>query len=264
MAFRELGVGAEVHVATKVRLAPDELDDIQGHVRSSVAGSLARLGLEQVTLLQLHNSITAKRGDAPTSVTPQDVLGRGGVLEVFGQLRSEGKVRHLGLTGIGQPGAMGEVVRSGEFETMQTPFNVLNPSAGYDMPAQFQETNYGNIIAECASRQMGVFAIRVFAGGALAGNPPSAHTYKTKFFPLDLFRRDSLRAARLRDVLPPGMGVKEAAVRFAISHADVSSALIGFGDPSHVDEALGYLGAGPLPPDLLNSLVDLDYDEAAR
>ena len=60
------------------------------------------LRLPSVTLLQLHNSITARRGDEPTSLAPQDVLGRRGVLEAFQKLRAEGLVRHLGLTAIGQ------------------------------------------------------------------------------------------------------------------------------------------------------------------
>ena len=102
-----------------------------------------------VALLQLHNSITAKRGDEPTSLTPGDELGAGGVLEAFRELQAEGLVEHLGLTGIGQPGAMREAVGSGAFDTMQVPFNALNPSAGYPMPAGFGETDYGNIIADC-------------------------------------------------------------------------------------------------------------------
>jgi L-galactose dehydrogenase/L-glyceraldehyde 3-phosphate reductase len=253
-AFRQLGVAAEVHVATKVRFMPEVLGDIRKHARESFDGSLSRLGLERVTLLQLHNSVTANREDEPTSITPQDVLGPGGVLEVFEELRREGRVDHLGITGIGQPPALSQVIRSGAFQTMQTPYNLLNPSAGQPMPEDFDETDYGNIIAECAAQQMGVFAIRVFAGGALAGQPPSDHTYKTKFFPMDLYRRDQQRTARLEALLRPGLGIKEAAVRFALGHADVSAAIIGFAAPWHVEEALAYLESGPLPDDVLEKL----------
>ena len=55
------------------------------------------------------------------------------------------------------------------------------------MPADFAETNLGNLLATCREFGVGVFAIRVFAGGALAGQKPSKHTLTTKFFPLDLF-----------------------------------------------------------------------------
>src|SRR4029077_10254009 len=96
----------------------------------SLEKSLDRLRLPRVTLLQLHNSITHERGDEPTSVTPQDVLGQGGVAEAFLQLQAEGLALHLGLTGIGQPAALTEIIRSGLFATMQTPYHLLNPSAG--------------------------------------------------------------------------------------------------------------------------------------
>ena len=132
---------------------------------------------------------------------------------------------------------------------MQMPFNVLNPSAGQTVAGEFSEADYGNIIAACGRQQMGVFAIRVFAGGALVGQPPSPHTYKTKFFPLDLYQRDQQRCQRLAERLPEGLSVVEAALRFVLSHELVTSAIVGLADPGHVDQALDSLAAGPLPAD---------------
>src|SRR3954447_12794562 len=54
-ALREFDGADAVHIATKVRLAGDDLTDIAGSVRRSVEQSLARLGRPSVTLLQLHN-----------------------------------------------------------------------------------------------------------------------------------------------------------------------------------------------------------------
>ena len=115
------------------------------------------------------------------------------------------------------------------------------------------------MIEDCARENMGVFAIRVFAGGALAGQPPSPHTYKTKFFPLDLFRRDQQRGDNLRDLLGTQADLRESALRFVLSHADISSAIIGFGDSSHVDDALSYLEAGPLPAELLRKIASSNF-----
>ncbi len=240
-ALEELGAIHQAHVATKVRLMPEELRDIRGAVWRSFEGSLRRLRLPRVTLLQLHNSITTHRGDEPTSVTPHDVLGPDGILEAMNEIRGDGLVAHLGLTGIGQPTALREVVRSGEFATMQVPYHLLNPSAGRAMPVGFQEVNYGNIIADCAANGMGVLAIRVLAGGALLGNPPSPHTYKTPFFPLALYERDRRRAARLRDRAGLNGTMQQEAIRFVLGHPDVSSALVGFGEPWQIDEAMGAL-----------------------
>ncbi len=245
--LQELG-NPSVHVATKVRLIGDDLADIGGAVQRSVAASLVRLRLPQVTLLQLHNSITPRRGDEPTSITVADVLGPGGVAEAFAEVQAQGQALHIGLTGLGHPAALREVVESGRFSTMQTPYHLLNPSAGREMPAGFSEANYGNVIADCARAKMGVLAIRVLAGGALAGNPPSPHTLKTPFFPLDLYQRDRQRAARLQEMLSPDRRLTQEAIRFAVSHPQISSAIIGFGETSQIDEALESVGLdAPVP-----------------
>lgn len=255
-ALGALGAHDAVHVATKVRLDESRLDEIAGQVTASVEASLARLRLPRVTLLQLHNSITRERGDEPTSLSPHDVLGADGVADAFDRLRERGLVAHLGLTGIGDGAALAEVIDSGRFATIQTPYNLLNPSAGHDLPGGFAEADYGNLIAACARQRMGVFAIRVFAGGALAGQEPSAHTFKTKFFPLDLYRRDQQRAQSLDEPLQAhGISLREAAVRFSLSHANVSAAIIGFGTTAEVDEAIFCAACGPLPPELLPKLA---------
>ncbi len=246
-ALAELDAAARVHVATKVRLMPTDLDDIGGAVRRSVARSLERLGLPRVTLLQLHNSITQRRGDEPTSVTPEDVLGRDGIAATFRELRAEGLVQHLGLTGIGNPAALREVIGSGNFAAMQVPYHLLNPTAGRDLGDGFPETNYGNIVGACADADMGVLAIRVLAGGALAGNSPSPHTLKTPFFPLALYERDRARAERLREWLGPQRRLPTEAIRFALAHPAVSAALIGFGETWQIDEALTALTPDPVP-----------------
>jgi aryl-alcohol dehydrogenase-like predicted oxidoreductase len=209
--------------------------------------------------VQIHNAITRRRGDEPTSLTPRDVLGRGGVLETFRELKQAGLARFLGITAIGEPASLREVVDSAEFATIQVPYSLLNPSAGREIDGGFPERNYGNIIAHAAKLGMGVFAIRVYAGGALAGSPPSPHTHRTKFFPLDLYQRDQVRADRLRASLPTGIGLPEAAIRFVLSHPQISSAIVGFSECRHVDQALQYAEHGPLPAELLRKLERLDY-----
>jgi L-galactose dehydrogenase/L-glyceraldehyde 3-phosphate reductase len=242
-------------VATKVRLMTEDLTDVKGAVRRSCEASLERLGLPRIALLQLHNSITPSRGDEPTSVTPADVLGTGGIAQAMNELRHDGLVAHVGLTGIGHSGALREVVRSGEFETIQVPYHLLNPSAGCQVPPTFSETNYGNIIADCAEMGMGVLAIRVLAGGALLGNPPSPHTFKTPFFPLALYDRDRKRAARLEKALGADRNLQQEAIRFSLQHPNISSAIIGFAEPWQIDEAVTALAATSMPFDWKDMLT---------
>ena len=252
--LHDLGASQSVHVASKVRLMPEHLGDIAASVRDSVAGSLRRLKLERITLLQLHNSITPKTGDEPTSLTPAHVLSPGGVLDAMSRLQRDGLVEHLGLTGIGNPTSLAEVIAAGPWATIQTPYNLLNPTAGEDIEQLDGQSNYGNIIARCAERRMGVFAIRVLAGGALVGQPPSVHTLTTKFFPLALYEHDRRTAAAIEQALPPGVNLKEVAVRFALSHPHVTSAIVGFSDPQQVREVVRLAAAGPLAAEMLESV----------
>jgi aryl-alcohol dehydrogenase-like predicted oxidoreductase len=97
---------------------------------------------------------------------------------------------------------------------------------------------------------MGVFVIRVFAGGALLDQPPSGHTLKTPYFPLALYQRDAERARRLLERLGSRITPAELAVRFVLGHPAVSSAIIGFGSPAHVEEVARIPFEEPLPADL--------------
>jgi aryl-alcohol dehydrogenase-like predicted oxidoreductase len=253
-ALAELGLQSRVRVATKVRIMPERLGNLAAAARESLQSSLRRLQLERVTLLQIHNSITSCAGTQPTSITPAHILGPGGLLEEMDRLRQDGLVEHLGLTGLGEPDAMKEVIASGEFSTIQIPYNLLNASAGRAMPAGFDQTDYGNVIDVCQQREMGVFAIRVLAGGALAGRPPSPHTLETPFFPLELYQQDRARADALSRLLPAEMSCQEAAVRFALSHPAVTSAIIGFATPDEVEQSARFVDAGPLDASLLARL----------
>lgn len=225
-----------IHIATKVRIPLDSTEPMRDIIRRSVDESLQRLRVSSVALLQLHNGITAERGDEPAAITPADILSRGGVADTFDRLREEGIIRHSGLTGTGLPAAMKEVIQSGRFDTMQTPYNALNPSAGSAAPLPAGETDYGNIFADCEEERMGVFAIRVLAAGALIGQAPSAHTLKTPYFPLELHQRDAARAEQLRAELRDGESMTSFALRFVLSHPTVSSAIVGFGATNHVTE----------------------------
>ncbi|MCE9532884.1 MAG: aldo/keto reductase [Planctomycetes bacterium] len=250
----ELRASESVQIATKVRIPDDPQEPVADFVRRSVEESLARLRVARVSLLQLHNGLTARRGDAPSSITPADVLGPNGVLSAFRQLQKSGVVGFLGLTGTGQPEALRTVIHSGEFDTVQAPYNLLNPSAGTSAISPSGSTHYGNIFADCLKQRMGVFAIRVFAGGALLGQPPSTHTLKTPYFPLALHQSDLQRAERIRVLLGNQLPMSELAVRFALAHPLVTSAILGLGDPDQVNEIVNSPLDAPLAMSILKFL----------
>jgi aryl-alcohol dehydrogenase-like predicted oxidoreductase len=164
------------------------------------------------------------------------------VLEAFEALKSEGLVAHFGLTGLGDDAALREVIESGPWSAVQVCTSLVAPRHDDDL------------ISLCGRLGIGVIAIRVLAGGALAGQPPSAHTQTTRFFPLEVYRCDERRAAEIAALLPPEISLREAAVRFVVGDRDVSTALVGFANPAQVDEVVRFAQAGPLD-DVLRARV---------
>jgi len=243
-----------LHVATKVRVRLTTETDLRPLVAASVKESLTRLRLPRVTLLQIHNSITRNRNDQPTSIIPDDVLGPTGLLAGMEDVRVAGCVEHFGLTGIGDADALETVMQSRRFATIQAPFHVLNPSALRATPAADCDPDYGGFLRTAADLGMGIFAIRVFAAGALLGAEPSAHTLKTPFFPLALYRRDEVRARQLAERLGSMAALRELALRYALSQPQVTSAIVGLGAAEHVEEAARIAGLGLLSEEELRAI----------
>lgn len=246
-----------IHVATKVRLLIDQETDLRPLVMASVRESLQRLRMPRVTLLQVHNSITPRRGDEPTSLTPEDILGPHGMLAAMEDLRSEGLIEHFGLTGIGDANSLRLVMQSRRFATIQAPFHLLNPTTLIDAPFCFREPDYHGFLRDAKELGLGLFAIRVYAAGALLCASPSAHTLKTPFFPLSLYERDHARATRLSEALGSVESLRELALRYVLSQTAFSSAILGFGKAEHIDDAVRALDLGPLTSAEVESLARL-------
>ncbi len=230
---------AQFRVASKVRVDPHSAVPYREQILHSVEQSLKRLGLSKLTLLQLHNGVTQKTSDEPASVSAEEILKPGGIWEGLLAIKNAGLCDWIGLTGTGHPASLRHLIRQSLFDTIQLPYNILNPSAGTKMPEGFAEKNYDNILTDCKDQRMGVFAIRVLAGGAILQQPPSAHTLRTPYFPIDLYERDRQRAS---STLPPSLDQSLGqAIRFALTHEAIHAAIIGFANPQQVDSAVAVL-----------------------
>jgi hypothetical protein len=228
---------AQLQIGTKVRLLRTAGGTIREQIRGSVEASLARLQRPSVALLQLHNAITHQPDEQPFSVTPDEILGTGGVADCMAELQREGLIQAAGLTGTGSTEAITTVVRSGRFQTIQLPLNLLHSLPGAD-PQPLQ------ILAACQSASMSILAIRVFAAGALLGRPPSDHTLRTPFFPLALYERDTAQASEFHRDLQPNELLARA-IRYPLSQPAVASAIIGFADAAEVRQLNGIIEAAP-------------------
>jgi len=248
---------ANIYVGTKVRISPEEMADLRGAIARSVEASLQRLGRDSVDLVQLHNHIARQRQTADATLSVQDVLVD--VVGAFEQLQAQGKVRFFGITALGETAALHEVIDSGAFYTAQVCFNLLNPSAGYQVPAGFPSQDYGRLIDRAADRRMGCIGIRVLAAGALSGVEARHPIAVPSVAPIGTgpdYQADVRQAHKLAFLVEEGhaKSLIEAAIRFAWSKPGLSTALVGFSSLEHLEEALAAAAHGGLSAETLHRL----------
>jgi len=247
-----------VHVGTKVRVPSSAFDAIAANINASIDGSLTRLGMDSVDIFHLHNPITLAGGGESMSVA--QVMNE--VVPAFQALRQAGKIRHPGITAVGDTAALHQVIDSGAFESAQVSYNMLNASAATDLPPHYPAQDYGRLFDHTQKAGVGVVGIRVLAAGALSGaaerhptaSPPpepigSAHSYEM----------DLERARRLMPLVAEGYAgsLVEAAIRFAIAHPAMGTILVGMATVEEFKGSLDAVLKGPLSAAALQRLADL-------
>jgi aryl-alcohol dehydrogenase-like predicted oxidoreductase len=249
---------AGVTVGTKARLAPDDFGRIADAVTTSLEGSLARLRLDQADIFHLHNPITETEGGTALSV--RQVLGD--VVPAFERLRQQGKVRFLGITAVGDTAALHQVIDSRAFDSAQVVYNMLNPSAAEELPANYPGQDYGRLFDRTKTAGVGVVGIRVLAGGALSGSAerhPIASPAPEPIGSALNYDADIDRARRLMPLVKEGFAasLSEAATRFALSDPAMGTILVGMATPQQFEDALAAVQKGPLASAALERLSAL-------
>ena len=96
----ELDAAARPGISTKARLDIESSETIASQLDRKIDASLKRLRLDSVDLYQLHNRIVAETDGQDIGV--DDVLGAGGVADQLERLREDGRIRHIGITALGE------------------------------------------------------------------------------------------------------------------------------------------------------------------
>jgi aryl-alcohol dehydrogenase-like predicted oxidoreductase len=240
---------AKVVVGTKVQLAGGEMAQIEQAITRSLEGSLRRLRRDCVDLFQLHNSIALNRQPERGWVGSADVEP---VIHTFERLQQQGKIRFWGLNGLGETAALQQAIAHSGTYTIQSCYNLLNPTAGQPTPTNFPFQDYAQLIDRAAAQQAGVIAIRVLAAGALSGSaqrhPLAAQTVAPITSGQDL-AEDATRAHAFDFLVNEGHSatLAEAAIRFAISKPEISTALVGISSMDQLNTAIAAAEKGPLP-----------------
>mgnify|MGYP001193516083 CR=1 FL=1 len=249
---------ADVYVSTKVFVNPHELGDIRGEVARSVEQSLARLRMDKVDVLQLHNPLGQGEGALESGV----VLRDGGVLEAMEDLRDQGLCDFVGISALGHRQHIVEVIDSARCASAQVYYNCLNPTAAMSQaPPGWTGHDFSGVLEACGRHGTAVMAIRVFAAGVLATD--SRHGRESP--PLTQGSEIDVEEARARAMFA-GIGEvggtrAQTALRFALANEDVSAAVMGLSDSDQLLEALEVEEMEALAQQVLENLSRLHEND---
>ena len=197
------------------------------NVRADVEQSLRRLRTDRLDLVQVHMSPSL------------DVLTDNNTVETLRELRDEGKVRFIGMSGILPH--LPDHIAMGVFDVFQIPYSAV-------------QREHEDLIAEAVSTGAGT----LIRGGAARGAPADDKNWRTG--PIGLTAEEGQRRWRdggVEDLLAEaGMSRMEFVLRFTLSHPGLSSTIVGTANPGHLAGNIAIAERGPLPADL--------YEEAKK
>jgi aryl-alcohol dehydrogenase-like predicted oxidoreductase len=255
-------------INSKVEIRQENLDDIAGHVVRSVEGSLGRLGIDCLDVVQIHNGPSRARPDMAgrsyAQLWIEDFLRPGGAVDGLRRLVRDGKVRYAGLVCRGNDGS--EVRRlfdTASFHLINVPYTLLNPTAGGPAPTGLKvEPNFDGVLNDVSKRGIGAAVHSPLAGGFLTDASVLGAERHPLARPIDpataASRRNRERAAKLHFLATEnGISLAQAAYRFVLSHPGVSTVLGGFSAISQLEELATMSGSGPFAPDLAARLQTL-------
>ena len=238
-------------VATKVLVAAEEMDDVEGTVSRSVDASLRRLRMDAVDVLHVHNVFTLHRGELPNSLTADDVLGP--VLETYQKVQQAGKTRFIGLSAW-EPHmpSMKRMMESGYFDTVLAFYNLFNWTSQEAPLPGFPRFDNGQIIPLAKSLGMGVIGIKAHAGGALS------QQVDRPVQPGSVVEQDAAKSKSLSFLLEgPIRTLSQAAMIFCLMNQDIATTVPGVKNVVETEENAGCIDLPPFPPNHLDRLREL-------
>ena len=242
-------------ISTKVGLKAEDTDDVFTAMERSLDASLARLKLDHVDLLQLHNAIGEDEG--PGSLDVEQMLEQ--LLPAIDKIRASGKAQFFGFTARGNPDALHRWVASGAFDSAQIFYNLLVPSAGEQTPANYPAINYDHLLQASKEHGVGSIGVRVLAGGALSGSEQRHPLGMPVVMPIGTtadYATDVTRGLCFEPLLKEGFAetLPELAIRYSISHPQMCTTEIGIATLDELQKATAAVNRGPLSADALAAI----------
>ncbi|UFU04178.1 aldo/keto reductase [Ruania suaedae] len=210
LALRESGIAPGRQLVTKVDADPETGAFDRDRVLRSYEESLARLGVDRVSLLHLHD---------PYGIEFEDAMSPDGAVAGLRELRESGAVDAIGIAA----GKVSVVRRYVESDS----FDVLLTHNRYTLVERI-----GEVLLEAArARGMGVFNAAPFGGSLLARGSAAGGTYAYRPAPPELIER----VRRLEELCAAhGIELATAALQFSLRSPQVDSTVVGISRPSRI------------------------------
>ena len=237
-----------VHITSKCNLGNPARDQVYGVLRQSIETSLRLLRRDTLDIFFLHSNIVP---DGHPMWQAADVsrftslpLFRSDVRPAFEKLRTEGLIEAWGLTGIGHPDAIIELLAEDpKPAAVQCIANLLDSPGGlkfFDGPARPRQ-----VMAAARANHVGVMGIRAVQAGALTAaidrDLPAGHPEL----------EDYEKAAEFR-ALCQEIGDDPAIIahRYALG-LPIDTLVLGVKNRTELAGCVAAADAGPLAPDLV-------------
>jgi aryl-alcohol dehydrogenase-like predicted oxidoreductase len=191
------------------------------NVRADVEQSLRRLRTDHLDLVQVHMSPSVEQ------------LRENRTVETLQELRDEGKVRFIGMSGI-LPNLPGQIAMD-VFEAFQIPYSAV-------------QRDHEDLITEAADKGAGT----LIRGGAARGAPSEEKNWRTGPLSQPAGRgQRTWDASGVESLLADsGMSRMEFVLRFTLSHPGLSTTIVGTANPDHLATNIAVAEKGPLPGDV--------------
>jgi aryl-alcohol dehydrogenase-like predicted oxidoreductase len=251
-------------VGTKVMVPTAKDANIGQAIRASVELSLTRLGIDRIELLQMHNGVSSH--PVGNGLHPQTVLEE--IVPELKSLQAAGKIRFIGMSGLGETASIARLIASGEFDTAQLVLNLLNPSVALPVGSTHRAQDYGGALTSAERRSMGTIVIRALAGGALVGTTDRHPVALAKVDPIGSgtsYAEDVDKALRFAPLIEEGLAdsLFDLAVRYSISFG-LSTVVLRFSSLDHIKAAVESVERGPLCGEILNRIETIQTGSPSR
>jgi aryl-alcohol dehydrogenase-like predicted oxidoreductase len=178
--------------------------------------------------------------------------------ETVESLKSQGLIRSFGLSlNRGQPENGIEALSTGFVDVVQVVYNIFDQAAE------------DRLFVLCQQMNIGVIARVPLDEGSLGGKMTAATRFfsddwRSRYFGPENLAQTMERVRRLESALPASVSLPETALRFILSHPAVSTTIVGMRKPDHVRRNLATSEAGPLNPNLLQTLKSHRWERTTQ